>query len=130
MGDLKIAFAMRSCSFLEACVEGRVRTQIFYTRDRRGNTNLDGAKDPENQRLYDRHGRGAHAEREVDTNEFSAIIVLASLSILLRPLLEPHRAANARSLGGNEDKSIKRHSCEAVLLGVFLVNAPFHLTLL
>lgn len=52
-------------------------------------TYLDGAEDPEDQRLHDRQGRSADAEDEVDADVLANLGVSAGIGVSFGPVLQP-----------------------------------------
>jgi hypothetical protein len=52
-------------------------------------THLDGAEDPEDERLHNGEGGSADAEHEVDAEVLADLGVAAGLGVSLSPVLEP-----------------------------------------
>lgn len=123
MGDLKIAVAMRSCSFREA-LPPQVSAGCFSERDEGGSgvTYLDRAEDPENQGLRDSQGRCPNAKGKVDTNVLSNLRVKAGLGVCLGPFLQPNTPAYVSRLGSNQSDAVDSDGYEVVALGVFHVH--------
>ena len=85
-----MAVAILSCNFLDA-YRGSSDTTFLRLIERE--TYLDGAKDPQYQRLTDCQGRGSYTEGKIDADVLPNVRVGASLRIVIGPVLEPDIAA-------------------------------------
>jgi hypothetical protein len=88
IGDLKMAVAILSCNFLDAC-NCPLGNDSTLVQDE---TYLDGTEDPQYQRLTNCQSRGSYTKSKVDTNVFSDLGVATSFGVMLRPVLEPNTA--------------------------------------
>ena len=92
MGDLKIAYAIRSWSLREACSAGNASQQTIKVQRAAAAyfAYLNRAEDPQDECLHNDQKSRTHSKAEVDANILANVGIAAILLVYFRPVFQPN----------------------------------------